>query len=120
MMINAGLIESFAEPCVMLVKKRVSDGQGGFETSWADGDEFSAAIVKDQSLQAQAAEKQGVTGVYTITTPTGVGLEYHEVFRRVADGTTFRVTSDYTDSKPPDVATFAFEQVKAERWELPT
>ena len=101
-------------------KKRVPDGLGGFETSWADGDEFDAAIVKDQSLQARTAEKQGVSSVYTITTARGVALEYHEVFRRVSDGAIFRVTSDYTDSRPPDVATFDFEQVTAERWELPT
>ena len=55
-MTNAELIERFSQPCVMLEKKRVPDGQGGFETSWADGDEFDAAIVKDQSLQARVAE----------------------------------------------------------------
>lgn len=119
-MTNAELIERFSQPCVMLEKKRVPDGLGGFETSWADGDEFDAAIVKDQSLQARTAEKQGVSSVYTITTARGVALEYHEVFRRVSDGAIFRVTSDYTDSRPPSVATFDFEQVTAERWELPT
>lgn len=119
-MINAELIDGYLQSCVMLTKKRVPDGQGGFEAIWTDGDEFDAAIVKDRSLQARVAEKQGVSSVYTITTARGVALEYHEVFRRVSDGATFRVTSDYTDSKPPNVATFDFEQVAAERWELPT
>lgn len=119
-MINAELIDGYLQPCVMLTKKRVPDGQGGFEAIWTDGDEFDAAIVKDRSLQARVAEKQGVSSVYTITTARGVALEYHEVFRRVSDGATFRVTSDYTDSRPPNVATFDFEQVTAERWELPT
>lgn len=119
-MINAELIDGYLQPCVILTKKRIPDGQGGFETSWSDGDKFDAAIVKDQSLQARVAEKQGVSSVYTITTARGVALEYHEVFRRVSDGAIFRATSDYTDSIPPDVATFDFEQVTAERWELPT
>lgn len=119
-MINAELIDGYLQSCVMLTKKRVPDGQGGFEAIWTDGDEFDAAIVKDRSLQARVAEKQGVSSVYTITTARGVALEYHEVFRRVSDGATFRVTSDYTDSRPPNVATFDFEQVTAERWELPT
>lgn len=119
-MINAELIDGYLQSCVMLTKKRVPDGQGGFEAIWTDGDEFDAAIVKDRSLQARVAEKQGVSSVYTITTARGVALEYHEVFRRVSDGAIFRVTSDYTDSKPPNVATFDFEQVTAERWELPT
>lgn len=119
-MINAELIDGYLQSCVMLTKKRVPDGQGGFEAIWTDGDEFDAAIVKDRSLQARVAEKQGVSSVYTITTARGVALEYHEVFRRVSDGAIFRATSDYTDSRPPDVATFDFEQVTAERWELPT
>lgn len=119
-MINAELIDGYLQSCVMLTKKRVPDGQGGFEAIWTDGDEFDAAIVKDRSLQARVAEKQGVSSVYTITTARGVALEYHEVFRRISDGATFRVTSDYTDSRPPNVATFDFEQVTAERWELPT
>lgn len=119
-MTNAELIDGYLQPCVMLTKKRVPDGQGGFEAIWTDGDEFDAAIVKDRSLQARVAEKQGVSSVYTITTARGVALEYHEVFRRVSDGAIFRVTSDYTDSRPPAVATFDFEQVTAERWELPT
>lgn len=119
-MINAELIDGYLQPCVILTKKCIPDGQGGFETSWSDGDKFDAAIVKDQSLQARVAEKQGVSSVYTITTARGVALEYHEVFRRVSDGAIFRATSDYTDSRPPDVATFDFEQVTAERWELPT
>ena len=79
-----------------------------------------AAAVQDNTLAARVAEKQGVTEVYTVTTPTGVGLEFHDVFRRDSDGATFRATSNAIDSRPPEAATFAFEQVNAERWELTT
>lgn len=119
MTINAPQIELMMTPCVMVEKTRTPDGQGGFSTVWTDGPEFSASIVKDKTLSARVAEKQGVTDVYQVTTPSGVWLEFHEVFRRLSDGATFRATSNYTDSMPPANATFAFEQVFAERWELP-
>lgn len=114
-----GLVANFMVQCTMLEKKRVPDGQGGFTTGWADAGPFMAAIVKDNTLAARVAEKQGVTEVYTVTTASGVGLEYHDVFRRDSDKAIFRVTSNADDSRPPDAATFSFEQVSAERWELP-
>ena len=114
------LVANFMERCTMLEKKRLPDGQGGFTTGWTDAGPFMAAVIKDSTLAARVAEKQGVTEVYTVTTPTGVGLEFHDVFRRDSDGATFRVTSNARDSRPPAVATFAFEQVNAERWELTT
>lgn len=118
---NAALVERFMTDCVMVEKKRVSDGLGGFVTEWTDGAEFRAAIVKDNSIEAKVAEKQGVTEVYTVTTAPGVGLDYHEVFRRVEDGQVFRVTSNHIDSSLPEAvgATFNLEQVSAEAWTLP-
>lgn len=118
-MTNAPLVDNFLVDCVMLSKKRVPDGQGGFlDAAWADDVPFKAAIVKDNSIQARIAEQEGVTSVYTVTAPKGIGLDYHEVFRRVSDGAIFRVTSDSQDSETPEVASFQFEQVTAERWEL--
>lgn len=117
---SAALIDSMMTDCVMITKERIPDGLGGFiGTEWVDGAPFRAAISKNDTLAAQVAEKQGVTAIYTVTTAKGVGLEFHEVFRRVKDGKIFRVTTKSTDSMPPDVATFSFEQVKAEEWTLP-
>jgi len=106
------------EDCVMLDRRTVSDGLGGFTHEWTEGATFSAAIVKDNTLAARVAEKQGVTEVYTITVARGLTLQYHDVFRRIADGAVFRVTSNIVDSETPDVATFQIGQVTAERWEL--
>lgn len=116
---NAPLIDNFAEPCVMMEKGRVPDGQGGFLLKWKEGARFNASIVKDKTLAARVAEKQGVTDIYSVYTGVGIQLEFHEVFKRIEDGATFRATSNYTDSRPPKGATFAFEVVTAERWELP-
>lgn len=113
------LIDTMKTPCTMIDKQTVSDGMGGTVTQWVDGAKFDAAVIKDSSMNARIAEKQGVTEVYTVTTGKNVQLDFHDVFRRDSDGAVFRVTSNVTDSRTPDVASFQFGQVTAERWVLP-
>ena len=69
------LLEEYMQKCVMVDKRTTSDGIGGYNTSWVDGAEFMAAIVLDSSLEAKVAEKQGVTGLYTITTEKVMNLQ---------------------------------------------
>ena len=102
----------------MLDKVRVSDGEGGFTTSWQEGAEFDAAIVKDTSLEARIAEKDGLTNTYTVTTSVNAALDFHDVFKRLSDSQVFRVTSNGDDKRTPSVASFQFEQVTAEEWRL--
>lgn len=115
----SNLYKEFMEPCRMLDRKSVPDGLGGFNYEWTDGAEFDAAVVKDNTLAARVAEKQGVTEVFTVTVPMNVKMEFHDVFKRLSDGCTFRVTSNTKDSHTPKVASFQFGQFTAERWELP-
>lgn len=112
------LFETMMEECVMLDKRTVPDGLGGFTVTWVDGARFRAAVIKDNTLEARVAEKQGVTEVYKVTVDKGVRLQYHDVFRRSSDGAIFRVTSNIRDSETPSVSTFQFGQVTAEAWEL--
>lgn len=114
------LFEDFYEPCALMEKKRVSDGEGGWITQWVEGIEFEAAIVMDSTLQARVAESEGMSSVYTVTTQHNINFDFHDVFKRLRDGKTFRVTSDQDDKKTPDVASFSFEQVTAEAWEIPS
>lgn len=113
------LIDTMKTPCTMVDRRTVSDGQGGIIPAWVDGAVFDAAIIKDTSMQARMAEKQGVTEVYTVTVSRNIQLDYHDVFRRNEDGAIFRVTSNVDDSKTPKAASFQFGQVTAERWVLP-
>lgn len=112
------LYETMMENCMMMDKRSVSDGMGGFTYEWTDGAEFRAAIIKDNSMQAKIAEKDGVTELYTITADKGITLDYHDVFKRVSDGQVFRVTSNVKDSETPNVSSFQFGQVSAEKWVL--
>lgn len=113
------LMDDFKSTCAILDKRREPDGEGGWTTNWNEGAKFIAAITLDSSIEAQIAERQGVTGVYTVTTARNINLEYHDVFRRQYDGKIFRVTSDGDDKFTPDVASLDMRQVTAEEWELP-
>ena len=113
------LVDAFKGPCVMMDEARVPDGEGGFTTAWLEGAEFDAAVVRDTSLEARIAERDGLTNTYTVTAPADAALEFHDVFKRKSDGQVFRVTSNGDDRRTPPVASFEFEQVGAEEWSLP-
>lgn len=114
------LLSDAMEKCTLFVKRIVSDGMGGYVTTWEEGAEFSAAIIFDTSLAARVAESQGVKSLYTVTTGKALTLEYHDAFRRESDGKVFRVTSDGDDKYTPASATLNMRQVTAEEWSLPT
>ena len=110
------LLTQAMEDVVMLEKKRIPDGEGGFTTKWEDGVQFKAAINFDSSMEARTAETRGDTSLYTITVPLNCKLEYHDAFRRLRDGKVFRVTSDGDDRITPTSASFQFAQVTAEEY----
>lgn len=112
------LLAEAMENCIMLDKRTVADGYGGYITTWVEGASFQAAVTFDTSMEARVAEKQGVTSLYTITTNKAVTLEYHDVFKRVSDGKILRVTSDGDDRFTPASANLNMRQVSAEEWSL--
>lgn len=113
------LWESFLTNCTKQTKSTVSDGQGGVTVTWTNGDTFKAAIVKNSTAIERVAEKQGIKASYTVTTPVDVMLQFHDIFKRNSDNKMFIVTSSATDSTPPKVASFGFNQVTAEEWDKP-
>lgn len=113
------LLDSMMERCTMLDKTTINDGVFGRREEYVPGATFRATIIKDSSMEARMAEKQGVTEVFTVVTQKGFGLEYHEVFRRDSDQQVFRVTSQQLDSEAPEASTVKIGKVTAERWELP-
>lgn len=112
------LYERMMTECILLEKVRVPDGLGGWTTTWNEGASFKAAILKDSTIEARTAEKQGVTEVYTVTVPKETPLSYMDVFRRKSDQQTFRVTSNMKDNASPSFTQINFGQVNAEEWEL--
>lgn len=111
------LWEQMQTPCTLMERVRVSDGEGGFTTSWTDTAAFEAAIYLDNSTAARVAEKQGVKNLYTVQ--TAAELRFGDVFRRVKDGQVFRVTSNSDDGRTPSMVVFDFGVCSAEEWEPP-
>jgi len=112
------LLSDMMEPFVMLDKRSVSDGLGGFTREWIEGAEFQAAAVLDNSTAARVGAMQGLTSLYTVTTPRNINLQFHEVFKCVRDGKIFRATSDGDDKATPKSATLDMRQVSAEEYAL--
>jgi len=112
------LLSDAMETCVLMDKRTEADGYGGYRTIYVAGASFQAAIVFDTSIQARVAEKQGVTSLYTVTTPRALTLEYHDVFKRLRDNKIFRVTSDGDDKYTPASTALDMRQVTAEEWRL--
>lgn len=105
--------------CVLMEKKRESDGAGGFITTWHEGAEFKAAISVNTTTEAQIAEAQGIKRIYSVVTNKNATLDYNDVFKRREDGATFRIKSDGNEIKTPASSSLNVSQVTAERWELP-
>lgn len=112
------LLSDAMETCVLMDKRTEADGYGGYRTVYTAGAPFKAAIVFDTSIEARVADKQGVTSLYTVTTSRTLTLEYHDVFKRIRDGKTFRVTSDGDDKYTPVSASLDMRQVTAEEFLL--
>ena len=113
------LLSEAMETFVMLDKSTTADGYGGFTATWTEGAAFMAAVTFDSSMEARIGGVQGVTSLYTVTTPRAVTLGYHDVIKRRSDNKVFRITSDGTDKKTPPSATLDMRQVSAEEWRVP-
>lgn len=111
------LFRDMAEPCATLLRTAEADSEGGFHTVWEQGGVFAAALVYNGSAEADTADKRSAQSAWTVTSDRP--LLYHEVFKRLSDGKTFRATSSSRDGQTPGVASFQFFQCTAEAWEVP-
>lgn len=113
------LLYQMMEDCKILNHIRADDGMGGYTDVWSEGATFKAAIAKNASPEMLVAEKQGLSEAFTVVVDGGFTLDYYDVFKRVSDGSIFRVTSRTQDSIAHPASTVQIAKVTAERWELP-
>lgn len=118
------LLTDAMQDCVFMDKNtRAPDGYGGYKTSYVEGAPFKAAIYLSQSIQTKIAEQQGVKGLYQVTTTRDVRLDYHDIFKRLADAENgieelvLRVTSK-DENTTPKSTTLDMRVVSAEEWSL--
>lgn len=113
------LLTQMMEDCKILNHVRTDDDYGGYTDEWTEGATFKAAIAKNGSPEQLVAEQQGVAEQFTVVVDQDFVLDYHDVFRRVSDGSVFRVTSRTADSTAHPASTVKIAKVTAERWVLP-
>lgn len=114
------LLTEAYEPFKFVNKTRISDGAGGFITTWTESEEtFDAAIDVPASTLATIANKMTERRNATLTTSKAITLDVMDVIRRVEDGQYFRVTSSGKDNKTPASATLDMRQSTVEFWALP-
>ena len=97
-------------------KKMTSDGMGGYDVVYADGEEFKGAITTDSSTLAKIAEKDGVTSLYTLTTHRNIPLTKFDIVKRLSDNQMFRITSNPEDIQSPQFARLDIKQASLEKW----
>lgn len=113
------LIDSMMDECVLINKIKEPDGAGGFIPEYIETAHFSASVLADTTMQARIADKDGMKSTYTVTTRQNVGLEFHDIFKVLKTGQTYRITSDPKEKHSPNASTLNIQQSTAERWELP-
>jgi len=113
-------VQNFEETFYRMTPTEASDGQGGRTRTFVQGAAVSVALYCDQSLEAQKALAQGVTGIYTLNFDKSLTLAYDEYLKRAKDNTYFRITSRPADNESPSVTTLNRRTATAERTELTT
>lgn len=112
------MISDIYEKLIMIDKKTVSDGMGGFEEVFTEGAEFMGGIVFDNSTEARVAEKNGMLAIYTITVDSNVPIKYNDVIKRVSDGRYYKITSDPNDLVAPNISSLNIKQANLQVWTL--
>lgn len=113
------LLDDFARTCVLMEKRRVPDGAGGYIVEWTEDAEFTNYQALDTSMEARVAEKEGVTSLYSALVRADLPIEYNDYFRDKTTGLTYRVTSNPEEKTAPKSASFSLKSFTAERKELP-
>ena len=93
---------------------------GGWDIVWSDGVEFDCTLQNHSSVEALQAALMGVTSLFEGIVDYSFPIRHGDVFKRVSDSVTFRVTSDPDDTKTPPISTFGqFKSFTAAKFTLP-
>ena len=115
----SSLMDQYAKECVLINRVRTDDPLGGYKSEWVDGIHFVAAWEYESAPEITIAEQQGVSRTYNIYVDKTLDLDFHEAFRRLDNGLTYRVTNPGTDRHTPDTSRLNKRLIQVERWDLP-
>lgn len=113
------IMKDYQESLVMLDRRTVPDGYGGFTTQWVEGAPFTAVMTQPSSGSAEIAQAITESKTYKVVTGTNITLNKDDYFRRVRDGRSFKVLNGNTDRLAPDDSALQMRVTTAEEVELP-
>lgn len=109
------MMEDFAR---LTLAEEISDGMGGRAQAWAEGETFRAFLREDRAGESAEAQRMAEAPKFTLVTPWAVELGYHEIVKRLSDGTTYRMLSDTRNKRPPVLSAIHIAAASCERWEI--
>ena len=120
--IEGTILESFAsatgEEFVVMNINLTDDGYGGQAYRIVEGLHFNAVLILGNSIQAEIAQKQGATGIYTLVYPKNLDIPARTVIRGIKDGKYLR-TIELDGNPMPDEASIEVKVTRAEDYILP-
>ena len=113
------IMKDFQENLVMLDRRTVPDGYGGFTVEWVEGAAFTAVMTQPQSGSAEIADAITERKTYKVVTGTNITLNKDDYFRRIRDGKIFKILNGNTDRLAPDDSELQMRVTTAEEVTLP-
>lgn len=112
------LLNATYEDFIKIDKKSVSDGEGGFYTTYVDGALFSAALTVDNVTLNNIGEVLREKVTYTVLTKRKLDLEQDDLIKRVSDNQVFRVFFENKSNETPSISALDLRETKAEKWSI--
>lgn len=113
------LFKDSLEDFIFFNRQLVPNDRGGYDDTYVPGATISASAVKNDSIQARQAEKDGVKNIYTVATEKDLILRKNDVIQRKRDNKLFQITADADDMTTPPTARLNIRVVSAQEWEFP-
>lgn len=114
------LLDEYSESFVIMDKSRVSDGLGGYITTWTESVEIKGALAPASETEMKLADAKGLKITNVLVTSKDNALDYHDVLKRKSDGQIYRVTSIGKDVVTPGSSALNLRKIGLEVWEIPS
>lgn len=113
------LLNSAYKDYVKIDKKSVSDGEGGFYTTYVDGAIFSAALGVENVNLYNVGEVLREKTTYNVLTKKKVDLKQDDLIKRVSDNQVFRIFYKNLSEETPSISNLDLRETMAEEWSIP-
>lgn len=108
------------EKLVVVEKRTIPDGLGGYEVAYVEGAEFMGSITLDSSIEAKVAEQNGMKSVFTLVVDSSLPIERNDTLKRKSTNEYFRLTSNPNDTLVKTQMDGELKSASIERFEIPT